>query len=143
MRAFTLLEVLLVTSLVIILGVATTWVSLQFFIERQMRLTVNVIQSELSQAHLYALSGKADSAWGVTQQGSNLILFAGNSYDDRAASLDEVWPLPRGTELSGFGERVFQKTQGTTDSKSFVIQTFHRSLSGSLNQEGVVQWYEE
>lgn len=142
MRAFTFIEVILVISLVVIIGVSTTWFSLHFLSDRQMILATDILEARLNQAHLYALAGKADTAWGITQQGTSLVLFAGHSYVDRSPQWDEVWDLPRGTTFSGMNEVIFEKTTGLTEDKSFVLHGATQMISGSVNQEGTIQWYE-
>lgn len=142
MRGFTFIEVILVVSLAMIVGATAAWFSLHFLSERQTILSADMLQASLEQAHLYALSGKADTAWGITQQGSTLVLFAGNAYAERSPEWDEVWDLPQGVTVSGLGEIMFEKITGATVAKSFRIEGPTQTLSGTMNQEGMVQWYE-
>lgn len=140
MKAFTFIEVMLVTSLTVIVGGAIIWFSSNFYFEREMLFTKGLLQEKLNQAQLYALAGKNDTAWGVAYRGSTIILFSGDTYETRAAQWDESWVLTKGISLSGFDQIVFQRNTGTTHATNFTLRGPSQTLSASLNREGTLEY---
>ena len=106
-RGFTLVEMLLVTSLLLVLGIFTVPVGLSFYTAQQHSEATEGIHDALKKAQVYAFSGKSDSAYGVYVEEGAYTLFKGASYIDRDTSEDLVFPLYGRLSVEGLSEIVF------------------------------------
>lgn len=138
MRAFTFIEVILVVAIILLVGVVSFWFTTNFFFEQQTVLAAQVTRAALGRANMYALSGKADSNWGVTQVGNDLILFAGSTYAGRDATLDETIPLSGTITLVGLGEIIFTRPTGITIPVTFQVTGSNSTINLSIDSEGAV-----
>jgi prepilin-type N-terminal cleavage/methylation domain-containing protein len=109
---FTLLEIMLVITLIgILLGIFMPAFSSLFF-RNNIDSAGEKIKTELYRAHSYARSSKNDSSWGLYIENNRIILFSGNSYSNRDATKDEIESLSGNLNISGLTEIVFQKNSG-------------------------------
>lgn len=138
MRAFSFFEVILVVTLLLLIGVPTAWFTTNFFFERQVVMTAQLVRSSLVRANTYALTGKADRDWGVTLVDHQLIVFAGSSYGTRDIASDEVAILPPQVVVTGLGEVVFTRPTGQTTAREIQVTGNQRSLHFSLSREGAM-----
>lgn len=118
-KGFTLLEVVIVTAIISILG-AITFVS--FSASRNVRDLAASAQNTLSVLRLAqskTLAGEDNSAWGVRLASNQIILFKGDTFV--GSPLTTVYPLPQSIQitnisLSGGGsDIIFKRVTGETD----------------------------
>lgn len=138
MRAFTFVEVVLTVAIVLIVSLPTAWFSINFFFERQVVLTSQLIRSNLVQANIYALNGRANSDWGVTLSSNTVSIFAGTTYDERDRSYDESFTLPRTVNVTGLEQIIFTRATGTATPAVIEIRGHNRIVRLSVNSEGTV-----
>lgn len=138
MRAFTFLEVVIVIAIALLVGVTAVWFTTNFFFEQQTVATAQMVRSNIVRAGTYALNGRANTDWGVTVTGGNLVIFAGTTYATRNTAYDEITPLPGNVTVSGMGEVIFTKPSGTTDPRSFTVIGNNRTITFSLTREGAL-----
>lgn len=131
---FTYIEQLLIGALIVILGSLSGVYYSRFLLQGAVLNTADQLVSQLRKAQNYALTGKADSSWGVKQESGALVLFA-----TRSAQFDETFTLNPNVELSGFSQIVFQKVTGLpTATPTIAITGGGNSASVTINSWGVV-----
>lgn len=142
-RGFTLIESILATSVVLLIGVAVGVFNTQFLSVRDTAVTAHVLRESIDRAQVYARSGRHDSDWGVTQIGTDIIVFAGTTYALRADEYDELVGIPSGIALTGLGETVFARATGLIPAAKVIdIDGPDRTLHLSVSEEGGVNEYE-
>lgn len=114
MRAFTLIELLLVIAIMGVMGGISAPFLSSFVEKSRVATTTNIIVRSLRKAQVYSISGKEDSEWGVHYEPGTLTLFKGTDYDDdeRDFSFDEKFSLSEILEVTGLDEVYFGKLRG-------------------------------
>lgn len=112
MKAFTLIEILLVVVILAVLAGSAIPVSISFYKTQQLDTHVKGVVQALRRAQLKAMSIEDDSIFGVYLTDDSYILFKGNSFDVRDTSYDEVFDLPEVITVSGVQEIAFSKFEG-------------------------------
>lgn len=112
MKAFTLIEILLVVIILAVLTSLAIPVSVNFYKTQQLDVNVKGVVQSLRRAQLKAMSIESDSIFGVYLTNDSYILFKGSSFDTRDISYDEVFDLPQVITVSGIQEIAFSKFEG-------------------------------
>lgn len=112
MKAFTLIEILLVVIILAVLTGLSIPVSVNFYKTQQLDVNVKGVVQSLRRAQLKAMSIESDSIFGVYLTNDSYILFKGSSFDARDISYDEVFDLPQVITVSGIQEIAFSKFEG-------------------------------
>ncbi len=138
MRGFTIIELLLVVSIISILAVVTSSVGSGFLVRNATKNTTQQLISDLRIAQLNSVSGKRDSSWGVKVGSKRIVLFKGSSYSTRDQSLDEVFIVGSAININD-AEVVFQKITGNTAQAVLTISNnVGESTNVSVNEVGSV-----
>jgi len=109
---FTLIEILVVISLISIFAFFFVSVGLNFYKSQQLESQSQTILQTLRRAQLKAMSVELDSSFGVYLTNDSYVLFKGSSYVARDPQYDEVFELPKIINVSGISEIVFSKFEG-------------------------------
>jgi type II secretory pathway pseudopilin PulG len=136
--AFTLVEIMLVSSLLVILMVLTLPIALNYYRRQIANEAFSSLASDLRQQRNQAAAGKMDSKWGLYQQGNSYTLFTGNSFASRNTALDTVITLDSGLSLSGASEIVFSKGTGTTTATSLVLAADNENYTIYVDNTGKI-----
>lgn len=139
LKGFTFIEVILVTSIILIVAVYTSWLSVRFLVDRRVTTSVQVLRESLGRASLYALTGKSGTDWGVVQVGSSIVIFSGTTFANRYQSQDETILVPAGITISGLGQVIFEASTGVTTARTINIEGAGFVTSLILSGEGAVQ----
>lgn len=143
LQGFTLIESVLVTSVILLLGAVSGTFGTQFAGARNTAFATHTLRESLDRAQVYARSGRAGSDWGVTQVGSEIIVFSGTTYALRNVDLDERADIPGGISMTGLGETVFAQSTGVLSAAKIVdIDGADRTLHLSISEEGATNEYE-
>ena len=111
-RGATLLEVMLVVLLLGVLLSVTVPISFRFYNTQRQTEVVRTVQNTLRMAQLKAQYDIHNSAIGVKILPSQIVLFQGDSYALRTASLDEITQFDPPLTLSDDDEVVFARKSG-------------------------------
>lgn len=143
LQGFTLIESILVTSIVLLLGAFSAIFGTQFTSTRSVAVTAHILRESLDRAQVYAHSGRSGSDWGVTEVSGTIVIFSGESYALRVADLDESATLPDGVSIAGLDETVFSQVNGQLSAAKIIDVTgSDRTLHLSVSSEGAVNEYE-
>ena len=112
MKAFTLIEILLVVIILAVLTGLAVPISINFYKTQQLDVNVKGVVQSLRRAQLKAMSIESDSIFGVYLTNDSYTLFKGSSFDARDISYDEVFDLPQVITVSGIQEIAFSKFEG-------------------------------
>jgi len=135
---FTIIELILVVSIISILAVVTSSVGSSFLVRNATKNVTQQLISDLRIAQLNSVSGKGDSSWGVKVGSNQLILFKGSSFASRDQSLDEVASIPSSININD-SEVVFQKLVGDSLPTTITVaNNVGESINISVNEAGSV-----
>lgn len=112
MKAFALIEILIVVVVLSLLLSLSVAVGLRFLKTAYIGSAVDEVNTILRKARDQSMSQDKDSAFGISFSSTQYILFKGNSFASRNPSFDEVYNLPPGVTASGLSEVVFAKLTG-------------------------------
>jgi len=137
-KAFTLIEITIVISLLaLILTIAVPY-GLRFFrVERLNSASREILEAlRLSQAQ--AIGQKHDDQFGVYIGPEDYTLFRGSSYLERTQSYDQSYPLSSQIELSGLNEIVFGKLTGLpSQTGEIILRSGARENVIRINDQGL------
>ena len=141
MKGYTLIEILLVIAIVLAVGFLSLAFPTRMLRQAQVSDTAEQLRGALNKARTYALSGKADSAWGVHYGNSTITFFKGENYAGRDQALDEETAFNENVSLSGFSEVVFEQPDGRPNRTLSEIKIYRDNAEEtfSLNSEGVLE----
>ncbi len=139
MKGFTLAEMLLVVTIIVILSLIGTPLFSRLIMQTSVTRTAEQIVATMRKAQSYAMSDKQNSNWGVTYTGGNMVLFSGTTYATRTAAFDETTALNPNIAITGFTETVFLKPTGNVAAPVTINLTEpERSETITVNTQGVV-----
>ncbi|MDP3999235.1 MAG: prepilin-type N-terminal cleavage/methylation domain-containing protein [bacterium] len=137
-KGFTLFEMLLAISILIILLAITLPISLNFYNIYQFDSEVGTLISLLEKARSSALANRNESAHGFYFSSTTFVIFQGSSYSSRAAALDKTFSRTGNVYLSGPSELVFSALSGQTSSSTYNLSNGPRSENVYVNSEGTI-----
>lgn len=126
--AFTLLEVALVLSIVVILFAISVPVAWPYILQNDLEVASRMSVNCLRRAQFLASIMKNDDSWGVKFFSDQIVIFQGSNYNSRILESDEVFNLTTNIVFSGPDEIIFQKFSGV------VQQPQNISLGNSAGQ---------
>jgi len=122
-NGFTIIELLLSISIIVILSGILIPVSRSFQLLNDLDVAVNTVVQTLRRAQILSQSMDGDNSWGVYIQSGDITLFQGISYVSRDSSFDEVFHLASVITVSGLAEIIFDKFSGTTQTVGTLVLT--------------------
>lgn len=140
-KGFTLLEVLLVISILALIAGFAIPLSQQFQrktdLENAIIHTVQALRSTLGKSTAI----EENSSWGVYAQLGGLTIFQGVDFLTRDPSFDETLPFPPTVQPSGTTEFVFQKLSGEPLSAgTLTLSSFSDSHSITVTSTGSIEY---
>lgn len=113
---FTLLEILLTLSVMVILAGVTIPIAWPFVTQNELDVSAVITTQTIRRAQSLAMSMQGDSAWGVKIEAQKITLYKGESYDLRNSDLDEEFNLAQTINVTGLSEVTFFKLSGLPNS---------------------------
>jgi prepilin-type N-terminal cleavage/methylation domain-containing protein len=140
-HGFTLIELLLVIALVLIISIPMSSFYTRFINQMAVRDAREGMAGMLQEAQTLSLAGKNNVSWGVRHEPSEIILFRGDSFQDRDPAFDQTLKINSNVDISGFQETFFSRSFGHPDQAypSIVISWGNTQESFSLNSEGAIE----
>lgn len=140
-KAFTLVEIMLVLSIFAIVAAIAVPLTLNWQNSEETELVTLTIVDGVRTAQNKARSNVEDSDWGAKVQTDKLIVFKGSDFSTRDQSFDEDFPFSQLVSVSGKSEIVFQKNSGrlpTTSSTQISLGEYSWTIS--INKLGTVSY---
>lgn len=140
MKGFTLFEIIIVLSFIVIVAIVAIPASLNFLKQQNLNTTTSNVLATLRQARSQAVSQKNDSSFGVKFLSNSYVLFQGSSYAARTTSQDLLFTIPGTVSISGISEIVFTKRTGLPNTTgTILIMAGTASRSVNINQQGTIE----
>lgn len=121
--AFTLIELLLVITMISILAAISVPVFQSFQNKNDLIVAHQILADALRRAKILSEAGLYDSEWGVYIGFSEIVIFQGSNYSTRDTSYDEIYEISSGIEVSGLTEVVFSKGTGESSEIGSMVLT--------------------
>lgn len=129
---FTLIELFIVITVIILLGTSTSVFFSRFLLQSNADQVANNLAEELHKAQTYSMMNRFNSSWGVKFAAGNITLFATAS-----AAFNEDNAVNPNVTISGFNQVIFTKGTGTPDATfSATIHADAVNRNVSINSQG-------
>lgn len=120
-RAFTLIEVLLAMSIILVMGMLSIPSYRYYQIVADLDRASDQVTHALYRARQLAMANAEDSAWGFRVVEG--ILYRGENFSGRDQTFDEAYPLPSGVIASGLPEVSFSRIKGVPSATGSIVLT--------------------
>ena len=138
---FTIIELLLVVSIITIVGTVFLPVSVDYMQRNDLNVAQTTYAQSVRRAQQISMSGEYDSQWGVIATSGNIVIFKGSTYATRDTNYDENYGISSSIISSGQAEYDFAKITGAPSQTGVVAFTngnFQKTVS--VNAEGIVNY---
>jgi prepilin-type N-terminal cleavage/methylation domain-containing protein len=140
-KGFTLVEILIVFSIMAILATTTVGVYKSWQNRNVLSSAKQTVSQALREAQALASTGTNDSNWGVKLMSKNLVLFNGASYSERNINNDKIFDLPSNILIEGLDEVTFSKISGLPGKEINITITYDGAkVNIGLNAQGVLSY---
>lgn len=130
----TLIELLIVISVIAIIGTFTTPFLSNFIVSNNFETTMNEIIGTIRKAQNYSMSGKNEGAWGVCLKSSKITLFKGSC---NLPVFTESYDVPASVTVVGLNEITFSNKLGEPSSSlAITVSAVNKLRTINLNQVG-------
>lgn len=136
-RAYTLIEVLLTTALLVGLIGLSVPVYQNFQLSNEVDETTNIIVRTLRSAQVQSQSVQQDSTWGVFYASGSITIYKGASFATRDSTQDQSYVVPTSVTISGVNDIVFAKLTGIAATTGNIsLANFNNTRTISVNAKG-------
>lgn len=111
-RAFTLIEILVVVSIMGILIASVAELTGVFEAQNDIRISATTYAQAVRRAQILSQGMSKDSGWGVLIATSSVTLYEGSTYATRNTAFDEQYPFSTPLAIVGLSEIDFTKFTG-------------------------------
>ena len=130
----TLIELLLVISIIMILGTFSSVFYSNLLSRNAVSNTAEQLVGQLRKAQIYTMEGKGNDSWGVRIEPSQIVLFAGST-----SAFDEVFSVNQNISVTGFTQVLFSKPSGIPDSTpTITVSGNNNTETITVNSEGMI-----
>ncbi len=138
---FTLIEVMLVVSLLVIIGGISAPFYQAFQVKNDLDVASGIISQTLRRAQVLSQSVDGDSSWGVHIASGSATLFRGATYASRDVSFDEIFEISTNIVPTGFQEIVYSKFYGYPQITGTLTLTSsnNETRALSINSRGLIE----
>lgn len=137
---FSVIELVIVVTIFILFAGISQITFFDFQRKSNLEISANNVVEALRYAKSNAQQVQNDTKWGVKINGSNVIVFSGNSYDARNTAFDKEITL-NGILTSGLSEIIFQKVTGETINTGTITLTLGSQTKNIvINEKGTITY---
>lgn len=136
---FSFIELILVISLVLLLGVMSSGFAARFLTQNSVANSGDQLVNDLRAAQMNAMVGKQNSNWGVNYSANTITLYKGNSFATRTTAFDQTFSVNSGVTISGMSDINFTRMTGIPGSTpTITITGSGETKTITVNSQGVV-----
>lgn len=138
---FTLIEVLLVVSIMAVASLIVAPVSIDYQQRNDLDTSQITFAQGVRRAQQLSMSGEGDSAWGVNAVSGEIVIFKGNTYATRDTAYDENYDISSAITFTGQLEYDFAKITGLpaqTGTATFTDNNYQKQVV--VNAKGIVNY---
>jgi len=138
---FTLIEVLLVVSIMAVASLIVVPVSIDYQQRNDLDTSQITFAQSIRRAQQLSMSGEGDSAWGVNAVSGEVVIFKGNTYATRDTTYDENYDISLAITFAGQLEYDFAKVTGLpaqTGTATFTDNSYQKQVV--VNAKGIVNY---
>lgn len=138
---FTLIEVLLVASIMAVASLIVAPVSIDYQQRNDLDTSQITFVQGVRRAQQLSMSGEGDSAWGVNAVSGEIVIFKGNTYATRDTAYDENYDISSAITFAGQLEYDFAKITGLpaqTGTATFTDNNYQKQVV--VNAKGIVNY---
>ncbi len=137
MKGFTLIEMILVVTLITTISALSTPMVSSYILRSGWHTASSRVASEIYKAQSYAMSGKDNGVWGVCITGSIFRLFRGSC---AAPAMKEDYDIPVGVSVAGISSLTFGNLRGEPNVASTItVSCAYGTTTITVNAAGMVQ----
>ncbi len=137
-NGFTFLELLIVLSIMLVIGVMSSVIYSRFLLQNAVANTQDELFGQFRKAQLYAMVGKQNSNWGVNYGTNKITLYKGNSFASRTTAFDEIFTVNTTVNVNGLSDENFSRITGTPSTTlSITMSGGGNSKTLSVNAQGM------
>lgn len=141
LHAYTLIEVLVTTALLVSLVGLSIPVYQNFQIINELDSSVNLTVRLLRSAQLQAQSVQLDSTYGVYFSAAKVTVYKGATYATRDTTADQTYDIPANVIISGLNDFIYSKAFGDPSSAGTITFTnFNNVKSIVMNSKGALTY---
>lgn len=138
---FTLIEVILTISIILILGAISAPFYISFYTSSQIDTTTQEVVQSLRRAELKALNNENDDSWSIKLVDDKMILYKGTDYPTRDSNYDEEIQIPKSIQITGTSDITYQKSSGSSSFSGNLTITDQKDTSIlTINRKGIVDY---
>jgi Tfp pilus assembly protein FimT len=137
MKAFSLIELIIVIAIVMIIGVTATTFGAGTMLSNNLEVDKRMLVSSLQKARSYAMVKKSNLAWGVCYTGGMIRVFGGSC---ASPTIKDDYSLSSSTVISGLSTVIFSNLRGEPDAtQSITLTGNNKTITVSVNALGGIQ----
>ena len=143
--AFTLLELLLVITIISSVGVVASGFMSRFVRQNEVANTVDQLAGSFRKAQIYSMMGKYNGSyttWGVNYSASTITLFVKDpSSGIKNAAFNETYTVSSSVAISGFSEVAFDRMTGIPNPATPLTITVlggNTTKTLTMNAQGII-----
>ena len=139
---FTLIEVALSLSMLLIIFTMTVPVYHKFMVRNDLDIAVMSLVENFRRAQVLSQITDGDSSWGVHVATGSILLYKGINYATRDQSYDEDTSVSSSIVFSGLNDVLFSKQTGLPQSigTTTFTSTTNEVRNVTINQKGMVDY---
>jgi len=140
MKAFTLIELILVVSIMLTISIMSPIFYSRFLIQNAVSNTSDQMAGSLRKAQLYSMVGKQGSAWSINYSLNTITVYKGSVFASRDVSFDEKFSINTNVSITGITDINFERLTGVPvpSSSTILITSGANSETITVNSQGVI-----
>ena len=141
-RGFTLPEMLLSVTLLVMIGGMVMPMYRTFLVRDDLDIAATTLAQSLRRAQSLSISADGDMSWGVRVGVGSILVYKGASYVSRDSTYDENTSMPTSIIPTGVSEIVFSKVFGVPSATGTFIFTSQANETRdiTINGKGMVDY---